>query len=88
MGKVKENIMNAAGAYSYITITSDSRVMIEGCTQIIECSEVLARIVTRQFIVEVWGSDLRMNCFSNSSAEVEGRITSVSLERKRSGDSI
>ena len=86
MGRYSDKLADAAGGYSYITITSDSSVMIEGCKQIIECSEILARIATRQFTVEVWGSGLTVDSFSNSSVKVSGRITSLSLEKRRKGD--
>ena len=86
IGVKKDEIIDAAGGYSYITITSDSKVMIEGCRQILECSDILARISTRKFIVEIWGSGLTVDCFANSSALVSGTISSLSLEKKRQGD--
>ena len=86
MGRYKDKLAEAAGDYSYITITSDSNVMIEGCKQILECSEILARIATRQFTVEIWGNELTVDSFSNSSVRVSGRISSLSLEKKRRSD--
>ena len=86
MGSITERLYEAAGGYSYITITSDSCVIIEGCRQIIECSDISARVATRQFTVEVMGSGLTVDSFSNSSVKVSGRITSLSLERRRRCD--
>lgn len=86
MRNYRGKLAETAGDYSYITITSDKKVMIEGCRQILECNEILARIATRQFIVEVWGSGLTVESFSNSSAMVSGNISSLSLEKKRKGD--
>ena len=86
MSRLSERLSDIGGQYSYITITSDNCVMIEGCRQILECSEVLARVSTRQFIVEVWGKDLKMNCFNNSSVSVIGTVSSVGLERIKAGD--
>ncbi len=88
MGRHREAAAEAAGGYSYITITSDSRVMIEGCRQIIDCSDVMARVLTRRFIVEIWGSGLHADSFSNGSVAVSGRITQVTLERKRSSGEV
>lgn len=81
-----ERLSEAAGGYSYITITSDCCVMIEGCRQIIECSDISARVATRQFTVEILGSGLTVDSFSDSSVKVSGRIMSLSLERKRRYD--
>ncbi|SDB46522.1 YabP family protein [Ruminococcaceae bacterium FB2012] len=86
MGRYTDKLADAAGGFSYITITSDKSVMIEGCRQIIECSEILARIATRQFTVEIWGSGLTVDSFSNSSVRVSGRIGSLSLEKRRRSD--
>ena len=86
MGRYTDKLADAAGGYSYMTITSDRNVMIEGCRQITECSDILARIATRQFTVEIWGSDLTVDSFSNSSVRVSGRIASLSLEKRRRSD--
>ncbi len=88
MESYKEKLIDAAGGYSFISITNDSSVLIEGCKQILECSEVLARVVTRQYVIEIWGSDLKLSSFNNSSVNVKGRISSLSLERKRTGEII
>ena len=86
MNNLKEKLMNAGGLYSYITITSDNNVLIEGCEQIIECSEVLAKVATKLFTVEILGSELKVNCFSNGTVSVFGTVRTVSLERKRQGE--
>lgn len=86
MKNLKEVLINTGGLYSYITITSDSTVMIEGCTQIVECNEVLVKVLTKLFSVEVWGSGLALNSFSNSTVSVTGSICSVGLERRKAGE--
>ncbi|MBR6102796.1 MAG: YabP/YqfC family sporulation protein [Ruminococcus sp.] len=87
MGSIREKLINAAGAYSFITVTSDSKVLVEGCQQIIECTEILVRLRTNRFEVEVWGRDLFLTSFTNSSIEINGRIVSINLERRKRGES-
>ncbi len=86
MGRYTDKLARTAGDYSYITITSDSSVLIEGCRQIIECSDVLAKVASRQFTVEIIGSGLTVDSFSNSNVKVSGRISSLSLEKRRRCD--
>lgn len=86
MGRYADRLASAAGSYSYITITDDSSVMIEDCRQIIECSEIIAIVATRQFTVEITGMGLTVDSFSNNSVRVSGRISSLSLEKRRRCD--
>lgn len=84
MSKVNDLFAKAAGFYPYITITSDCTVLIEGSKRILDCNEIIARILTSQFTVEITGSDLKLNCFSSGSVTVSGKIQSISLEKQRS----
>ena len=82
MGRITDRAVNAAGGYSYMTVTSDKSVLVEGCTQISECNEILVRVRTREFFIEVWGSGLKLTNYSNSSVEIKGTVTSIGLERR------
>ena len=54
IGKTKEFM----SLNSHITILDNRAAIIENCKQILECNEVLARILTGSFEVEIWGKDL------------------------------
>ena len=62
---------------SYISITDDRAAVIENCKQIIECSEIMAKVLTGSF--EIWGSGLTMSNFCSDSVEIRGKIESVKL---------
>ena len=57
---------------SYISITDDRAAVIENCKQIVECSEIMAKVLT-------WGSGLTMSNFCSDSVEIRGKIESVKL---------
>lgn len=68
---------------SYINILDNKKVIIENCKQIIECNEVMARIMTGSFQVEIWGKDLSLSNYCSESIEVCGTIESVALTSRR-----
>ncbi len=53
---------------SYISITDDRAAVIENCKQIVECSEIMAKVLTGSFEIEIWGSGRSSLC-----QEVSGR---------------
>ena len=70
---------------AYIVIEPSKGVRIEGCRQLIECSEVLARVKTKQYTIEILGSGLHADVYGSDSIEIGGSVLSVSLEINRKG---
>ena len=58
---------------SYISITDDRAAVIENC------SEIMAKVLTGSFEIEIWGSGLTMSNFCSDSVEIRGKIESVKL---------
>ena len=61
---------------SYISITDDRAAVIENCKQIVE---IMAKVLTGSFEIEIWGSGLTMSNFCSDSVEIRGKIESVKL---------
>lgn len=68
---------------SYISIIDDSRVLVENCRSITECSDIMVRVTTKENDIEIWGSELKVTNYTNTSIAVEGNISSVNVSRKR-----
>lgn len=68
---------------SYINILDNKKVIIENCKQILECNEVLARVATGSFQVEIWGHGLSLSNYCTDSVEVTGVVESVALTSRR-----
>ena len=66
---------------SYISIID---VLVENCRSINECNEIMVRVSTKENDVEIWGSELKVTNYTNTSMLVEGRINSVNVTRKSS----
>lgn len=64
---------------SHITILDNNTAVIENCRKIIECNEILVKVMTNSFEIEVWGNNLTLNNFCTESIEVRGKIESIKL---------
>lgn len=78
-GKVRE----LSYLSSYINIIDNNAAVIENCKQIIECNEVMAKVLTGSFEVEIWGSGLALSNYCTESVEIRGRIESVKLVSRK-----
>lgn len=76
-GKVKDLLY----LNSYISICGNEYAVIDNCKQILECTEVLTRVVTSNFEIEIWGDKLKLSSFDLGSVEVRGTIEQVKLVR-------
>ncbi len=68
---------------TYVHLNGNHELRLENCTKILEYNDVLVRLQTRDMIVEIWGTQLRVFDYNDSSVIVRGTITSVQLQEKR-----
>lgn len=80
--RLKKFAKEAMYLNSYISIIDNERVIIENCKTILECNDMLVRIITKEFEVEIWGSELSITNYATVSVEVCGTISSVSLQKR------
>lgn len=73
------NIRELACMSSHISILDNTVAVIENCKQILECNEILVKIQTGRFEIEVWGTGLMLSNYCSESIEIRGRISSVNL---------
>ncbi len=67
---------------TYVHIMGNHELRLENCMKILEYNDVLVRLQTRDMIVEIWGTQLRVSDYNDSSVIVRGKITSVQLQEK------
>jgi hypothetical protein len=72
-------VRELANMKSYITIVDNSRAVIENCRRICECTEIMVKVITGSFEIEIWGSELKLSNFAENSVEVNGKIEQVRL---------
>ncbi len=51
--------------------------------KILEYNDVLVRLQTRDMTLKIWGTQLRVSDYNDSSVIVRGTITAVELQEKR-----
>ncbi len=58
---------------------SEGFLQIDSCRRIMECSDIYVKVRTVDRFVEVWGSDLSLDCMSADSIIIEGKVSSLEL---------
>lgn len=56
---------------------------VENCMKILEYNEALVRLQTRDMVVEIWGTKLRVFDYNDSSVIVRGTVQNIQLHEKR-----
>lgn len=64
---------------SNVTITDNTIAVIDNCKQILECNEILAKVFTNKFEIEIWGEGLSLSNFCTDAVEVKGKIKSINI---------
>lgn len=83
MTMIKKLFKNAAFNSSYISITDNEKVILENCRSINECSDIMVNISTTENDIEIWGTGLTVTSYTNTSIEINGRINTVSISKRR-----
>ena len=81
--KIKNNLREIACINSHITVLDNTVAVIENCKQILECNEILAKIQTGKFEVEVWGSGLMLSNYCSEYIEIRGKISSINIHTRK-----
>ena len=68
---------------TYVHIMGNHELRVDNCIKILEYNEVLIRLQTRDMLVVIWGTDLTVSDYNDSSVIVHGTIESVQLQEKR-----
>lgn len=64
---------------TYLHLHGNRELRVENVRRILEYDEVCVRLRTRDMTVTVWGTQLRVFDYSDSSMLVTGRITGIEL---------
>lgn len=68
---------------SSINILDNNQILIENCKKILECNDILVRIISSDFEIEIWGSNLTITNFSSKTISVNGEVQTVTLIKRR-----
>lgn len=68
---------------TYLHLHGNRELRVENCMKILEYNDVLVRLQTRDMVLEIWGTSLRVYDYNDSSVIVRGKISSVQLQEKR-----
>lgn len=68
---------------TYLHMQGNHELRVENCMKILEYNEALVRLQTRDMVVEIWGTKLRVFDYNDSSVIVRGTVQNIQLHEKR-----
>ena len=83
MVRWKREFMNWMYLGSFVHLNGNREVRVENCRRVLEYDEVRVRIATRELIVNIWGTGLRVFDYNDNNVLVRGKIASVQLSDRR-----
>lgn len=83
MSDLLNNLKRQFYLNSQVMIMDNNQMIIENCRNILECNENLVRIISCDFEIGVWGSELTLSNYSSKTVCVEGKIQSIEITERR-----
>ena len=80
--KFKRTVQGWMWLDTYMHLHGNQQLRIENCRKILEYNEVLVRLQTLDMMIEIWGTNLRVFDYNDSSVMITGKITSLNLTEK------
>lgn len=81
--KWKRTVMSWMYMDTYLHLHGNKELRLENCRKILEYNDVCVRLQTNDMTVEIWGTELRVYDYNDSSVLVTGKLTSIGLKEKR-----
>jgi hypothetical protein len=79
----KREMMSWMYLDSYLHLHGNRELRLENCRRVLECRDVRVCLETRDLMIEIWGTDLRVFDFHDNSVIVRGTLSSLSLHERR-----
>lgn len=79
LNRVKRNFYLS----SQISIVDNCQLIIENCKNVMECNENLVRVLSNDFIIEIWGEALIVTNYSSNTLSVKGKLKNISINERR-----
>jgi len=79
---IQQKAQKALYYNTFIQLIDNEKAIIENCKRIVECNDILVKLVTRNFYIEIWGQNLTINDYNSESIVVNGKITTIELSPK------
>jgi len=77
--KLKKKVRKAFYYNTNIQIIDNDKAIIENCKHIVECNDIMVKLLTADFYVQVWGQSLMISDFNTEYVIVYGKISSIEL---------
>ena len=79
---IKKNARKALYLNTFIQIIDNNKAIVENCKHIVECNDILVKLLTADFEVHIWGQSLTISDYNKDYVIIRGLISSVELFQK------
>lgn len=83
---LKKKARKALFFNTYIQLIDNDKAIVENCKHIVECNDIMVKLITADFDIQIWGQFLTISDYNSEFVVVNGKISSIEiLPRGRSG---
>jgi hypothetical protein len=77
--KIQKTTRKALFLNTYIQLIDNTKAIIENCKHIVECNDILVKLLTADFDIQIWGTNLTISDYNKEFVIVNGKISSIEL---------
>lgn len=86
LGYIQKKARKKLYLNTYIQLIDNEKAIIENCRHIAECNDIMVKLITADFQIEIWGQSLTISDYNKENVIVNGRISSIELTPRRKAD--
>lgn len=84
IGRFTKNARKALYYNTYIQMEDNNKVIVENCKHIIECNDIMVKLITYDYDITVWGTQLTVSGYNSQYIIINGKVSSVEIFPRRS----
>lgn len=86
LNKFQQKARKALYINTNIQIIDNDKAIIENCKHIVECNDIMVKLLTNNMYVQIWGQSLTISDYNTENVIVKGKISSIELIPKGKAD--
>ncbi len=84
--QIEKKVRKALYYNTTIQIIDNDKAIVENCKHIIECNDIMVKLKTADYYIEIWGQNLTVNDFNTENVVVNGKIQKLEIIPKGKAD--
>ena len=84
--QLEKKVRKALYYNTTIQIIDNDKAIVENCKHIIGCNDIMVKLKTADYYIEIWGQDLTVNDFNTENVVINGKISKLEIIPKGKAD--